>query len=87
MFHPLIRLLAAKPHLLAHHAGAYINLASLQAADLHPERWSLMTDFSPSEFSRFRLQYNRDEALVGDTDDQVILQYIMSLGPHGAHRF
>ena len=64
-----------------------LNAASLQAADLHPERWSLMTDFSPSEFSRFRLQYNRDEALVGDTDDQVILQYIMSLGPHGAHRF
>ena len=64
-----------------------LNAASLQAADLHPERWSLMTDFSPSEFSRFRVQYNRDEALVGDADDQVILQYIMSLGPHGAHRF
>ena len=28
-----------------------------------------------------------DEALVGEPDDQVILQYIMSLGPHGAHRF
>ena len=33
MFHPLIRLLASKPHLLAHHAGTYINLASLQAAE------------------------------------------------------
>jgi hypothetical protein len=25
--------------------------------------------------------------LDGDIDNQLILQYIMSLGPHGAHRF
>lgn len=31
MFHPLIRLLATKPQLLAHHAGAYADLAALQA--------------------------------------------------------
>ncbi len=31
MFHPLIKLLATKPHLLAQHAGAYAELASLQA--------------------------------------------------------
>lgn len=64
-----------------------VNAAGLDDRRFHPRRWSLMTDFSPSEFSRFRLQYNRDEALRGDPDDQVILQYIMSLGPHGAHRF
>ena len=46
-----------------------------------------MADYSPSEFSRFRLQYNRDEMQVGEPDDQFILQYIMSLGPHGAHQF
>ncbi len=33
MFHPLIKLLAAKPHLLAHHAGAYAELAALQAGE------------------------------------------------------
>jgi len=33
VFHPLIRLLATKPHLLAHHAGTYLSLASLQAAE------------------------------------------------------
>lgn len=33
MFHPLIKLLAAKPHLLAHHAGAYAELAVLQAGE------------------------------------------------------
>ncbi|WP_440940565.1 TonB-dependent receptor [Immundisolibacter sp.] len=64
-----------------------LNAASLDGGRYHPRRWSLMADFSPSEFSRFRLQYNRDETLVGAPDDQFIVQYIMSLGPHGAHQF
>ncbi|HNG81204.1 MAG TPA: hypothetical protein PLW24_17150, partial [Burkholderiaceae bacterium] len=64
-----------------------LNAASLDGDRYHPDRWSLMTDFSPSEFSRFRLQFNRDEVLSGDTDNQLILQYIMSLGSHGAHQF
>jgi hypothetical protein len=51
-----------------------------------PERWSVMLDYAPSEFSRFRLQYNRDESLA-QADDQIYLQYVVSLGPHGAHRF
>lgn len=33
MLHPLLKLLAAKPHLLAHHAGAYAELAALQAGE------------------------------------------------------
>jgi len=45
-----------------------------------------MVDFSNSEFSRFRMQYNRDDSRR-QTDDQIILQYTMSLGAHGAHRF
>ena len=64
-----------------------LNAVSLDGASRHPQRWALMTDFSPSEFSRFRLQFNRDEALRGDPDNQFILQYILSLGPHGAHQF
>jgi hypothetical protein len=52
-----------------------------------PERHSLMLDYSPSEFSRFRLQLARDESMRGVTDNQVILQYVHSLGAHGAHRF
>jgi hypothetical protein len=46
-----------------------------------------MVDFSASEFSRLRLQYARDEARQGFTDNQWILQYQMSLGAHGAHSF
>jgi hypothetical protein len=45
-----------------------------------------MADFSNSEFSRVRLQLNRDDS-GPETDDQIVLQYIMSLGAHGAHRF
>lgn len=51
-----------------------------------PTRISVMSDFSNSEFSRVRLQLSRDDAR-GETDDQIFLQYLMSLGAHGAHRF
>ena len=49
--------------------------------------WSLMLDWAPSEFSRLRAQYNRDNSRPGGADDQWSLQYIMSLGAHGAHAF
>jgi hypothetical protein len=52
----------------------------------NPMRYSLMADWSNSEFSRLRLQYNRDEAVELD-DDQFGLQYIFSIGAHGAHSF
>jgi hypothetical protein len=45
-----------------------------------------MLDYSHTEFSRFRVQYNRDESYAV-ADNQWYLQYIMSLGAHGAHRF
>ena len=51
-----------------------------------PRRNTLMVDFSNSEFSRLRLQYTRDETQPG-VDNQWFLQYIMSLGAHGAHQF
>lgn len=52
-----------------------------------PQRASAMLDFSGSEFSRLRLQYNRDESRANVGDNQWILQYIVSLGAHGAHAF
>ncbi|WP_372715732.1 hypothetical protein [Immundisolibacter sp.] len=63
------------------------NGAFFDITDFDPSRWSLMTDYSPSEFSRFRLQFARNKSVQGDPDSQVILQYIMSIGPHGAHKF
>jgi hypothetical protein len=51
-----------------------------------PYRWSAMIDFSHSEYSRLRLQYTRDYTLP-EADNQFFLQYVMSLGAHGAHAF
>ena len=53
----------------------------------NPARNTTMIDFSPTEFSRLRLQYAADKSRLGATDHQVVLQYIHSLGSHGAHRF
>jgi hypothetical protein len=56
--------------------------------DPNPRKNSLMLDWSPSEFSRIRLQYSRDQARgFGGADNQWFLQYMMSLGAHGAHGF
>lgn len=52
-----------------------------------PTRSTLMLDYSPSEFSRLRLQLARDNSRQGLPDNQMFLQYIMSLGAHGAHQF
>jgi len=54
--------------------------------DHRPSRITLMSDFSNSEFSRMRLQISRDESRP-EPDDQIVFQYLMSLGAHGAHRF
>lgn len=52
----------------------------------NPSRYSLMVDWSNSEFSRLRLQYNHDRSGV-ENDHQFALQYIYSIGAHGAHAF
>ena len=66
-------------------ADAGATLASL--ADYDPRRHSLMLDYSPSEFSRLRLQYSRDEAQQDIDENQYYVQYMYSLGSHGAHKF
>lgn len=53
-------------------------------------RLSAMVDFSPSEFSRLRLQVSQAQyRLDGDAKDvvEVYLQWVITLGSHGAHRF
>jgi hypothetical protein len=52
-----------------------------------PTRNTLMFDWSPSEFSRLRLQFAQDKSRLGLTDNQVFVQYLYSLGAHGAHKF
>ena len=52
-----------------------------------PRKASLMLDYNPSEFSRVRLQFSRSELVAGVTDNQWFVQYVLSLGAHGAHRY
>ena len=69
-------------------SGAGPGLGDFPALALHdPTRNTAMLEFNPSEFSRLRLQLAADKSRVGATDNQIFLQYIHSLGPHGAHRF
>ncbi len=56
-------------------------------AAYNPTKHTVMADWSPSEFSRVRLQFASDKSRSDVTDKQVFLQYIVSLGAHGAHKF
>lgn len=52
------------------------------------KRNSLMFDFSNSEFSVIRAQYNADKSRPGgERDDQFFVQFIYSMGSHPAHQF
>jgi hypothetical protein len=66
-------------------AGGFATFPSL--APYAPSRSSVMFDYSPSEFSRLRLQFAHDKARPDASDNQIFLQYIMSLGTHAAHAF
>lgn len=63
------------------------NAASFVNSAYQPRKNTLMLDFNPSEFSRVRLQFAQDRSRQGLTDNQIFLQYQMSLGAHGAHSY
>ena len=51
-----------------------------------PERSTVMLDYSRSEFSRIRFQIAKDDSYE-DNDTLFFIQYIVTLGAHGAHSF
>ena len=61
--------------------------SALDSNGYDPYIHSVMADWTNSEFSRVRLQYNNDKTVDGETDNQFIIQYVMSLGAHGAHKY
>jgi hypothetical protein len=63
------------------------NASNIASTAYDPRRSSLMLDWSPSEFGRWRLQLSKDQAREGLNDRQLFLQYQMSLGAHGAHSY
>ena len=64
-----------------------LNPAAFIDNGYQPRKNSLMIDFNPSEFSRVRLQFAQDRARESLIDNQLFLQYQMSLGAHGAHSY
>jgi len=63
-------------------------LAGTPLESYNPMRNTVMVDWANSEYSMFRLQVAQDTMYgPGKTNNQVFLQYIMSIGAHGAHRF
>ena len=73
-------------HLSSDDPGQAFDGTPLMPSSHDPYRYSLMADWSNSEFSRLRLQYTHDEAGFDD-DNQWGLQYIFSIGAPGAHSF
>ncbi|HMB74138.1 MAG TPA: TonB-dependent receptor [Gammaproteobacteria bacterium] len=66
--------------------GALFAGTVLEQGNEDPSRYSLMADWSNSEFSRIRLQFSRED--TGPmTFSQWGLQYLHSIGAHGAHTF
>ena len=55
--------------------------------DHDPYAVAVMGDWSNSEFSRLRLQYNYEKLGEDLSDNQILLQYIMSIGAHAAHKY
>ncbi|HYN42613.1 MAG TPA: TonB-dependent receptor, partial [Thermoanaerobaculia bacterium] len=74
--------------------GAFVN--EVDHGDLGSDdyeasrRISAALTFNPTEFSRLRAQFSRGDAAIGSdrvTFNQFFLQYQLSLGVHGAHKF
>jgi hypothetical protein len=55
------------------------------------DRWTGALTWSPTEFSRFRMQYSYSDILTqaGEREkfNAIWLQFLMSMGTHGAHDF
>ena len=52
------------------------------------ERWATNLTFYPSEFSKLRLQWNRDRSeALDDVFSTVLLQFEFLYGAHGGHKF
>ena len=63
----------------------YARLSPPGGIEHDPSAVALMGDWTSDRFGQLRLQYNRESLAGGEDDNQVILQYTVSLGGHGDH--
>ncbi|MDA7705607.1 hypothetical protein N8772_03945 [Rickettsiales bacterium] len=59
----------------------------LDADGFDAKTYTAMLDWTNSEFSRIRVQYDHEELERNNHDNQFTLQYIVSLGAHSAHKY
>jgi len=71
------------------HVGFRFDQLGLPASDLVPtgDRLSAMAMFTPTEFSRVRLQGAREKVEVGGPVYEALLLLEFAIGAHGAHAF
>ena len=70
----------------------YKNLVNDKHSQEDLKRYSLMAEYLPSEFTKFRLQYNHNHALFSEDGlrqdlNTIILEVNIAIGAHGAHAF
>ena len=86
-FHPQWRAGARFSQLYAGDVPAGLVGSALDDEGHDPWAATAMVDWTNSEFSRVRAQYSREEVAQDQEDNQFTVQYIMSLGAHGAHNY
>lgn len=72
--------------LASDNTGAALAGSAVDSGGHDPRRVGALLEFDHSDFSRLRLQYNRDESQAV-VDDQIFVNYVYSLGAHAAHAF
>ena len=67
--------------------NAGLNGSALDGRNHDPRSWSAMVDWTNSEFSRVRFQWSNEKLNQNTTDNQFMIQYIVSAGAHRAHKY
>jgi hypothetical protein len=78
--------LRADSVLINNYGPAVADGVTLQGWGVPRDRQTIALTYYTSEFGRFRAQYDRDVS-SGFLDNQFLLQYTVSLGAHGAHKY
>tara|TARA_R110000782_G_scaffold138094_1_gene230674 strand:- start:2010 stop:3374 length:1365 start_codon:yes stop_codon:yes gene_type:complete len=86
-FDPAWRVGARYSQLFTADVPAGLAGTALDSSGHDPSTISFMADWTNSEFGRVRLQYNREKPSDGVVDNQFLVQYIVSIGAHGAHAY
>jgi hypothetical protein len=65
----------------------YDHSGRAEDANLHDTGGALLLTYAPSEFSLLRGQYRHTRFGEGRTADELLFQFLFSIGAHGAHTF